>query len=65
MPLIVTIISIVLSGIYIFSTVEVIDLSTILLGLFSSITQGILLAGTTICGVVMKDLKSFNKEDPQ
>lgn len=52
-PMITLTISIVLSSIYTFSTVPIMNTTYVLLALFTSVTQGILFAGASILGGIM------------
>ena len=52
-PALICILSVVLSGVYTFSTVCAFSLHSILLSIFSSVTQGIILAGCALFGAVL------------
>ena len=60
-PLYLCLISIGLSGIYTFSTVCTLTLHAVLLSVFSSVTQGLLLAGCALFGAVMMQAHSDKK----
>lgn len=49
-PLVTTVISIFLCGLYIFSQVAITSWQCLMSGLFSTVTQGILIAGTSLFG---------------
>ena len=61
-PLYICLFSVGLSGVYIFSTVGEFSASAVLLGIFSSVTQGVLLAGCTLFGAVMLQKFSERKD---
>lgn len=64
-PIIISIISIVLSAIYTLSIVSVISISTFLLAIFTSVTQGVLFAGATILGGILFNPKIVIKHEDE
>lgn len=60
LPFVLLTVSILLAGIYTFATVDISDFQKILMALFSSFVQGVLLSGTAVFGGILA--QSFNKK---
>lgn len=60
-PILILGISVLLSGIYIFSTVPLTNIAEILLAIFASFTQGVLYAGASLLGEVLFSSNGFIK----
>lgn len=61
-PIILMLISVVLAGIYTFSTVDISTVRNVLMALFSTFVQGVLLSGTTVfSGLLANSMKKTNK----
>lgn len=56
-------ISIVLAGLYTFATVSITGFPQVLMALFTTLVQGILLSGTAIFGGILKDLIKTKKDN--
>lgn len=61
-PIILMLISVVLAGIYTFASVDISSLRNILMALFSTVVQGVLLSGTTVfSGLLAQSMKKPTK----
>lgn len=62
-PLIITLLSIAICGIYTFSTVPIFNATHVLLSLFTSVTQGVLFAGASVLGKILSHCKEIGEKN--
>lgn len=62
-PIILLLVSVTLAGIYTFAVVPVNDFKTVLMAVFSSLIQGVLLSGSAVFSGIMGSLMKVKKND--